>query len=140
MALENAQLRKRNGELLIQNSNLETENKKLKQQLTFTKNPQREEAAIEKVEVKKQRPKSAFPTRGPKQEAFDLSMFAGEGQSQTGDMLYDEVIDEMDRELEEMLQKGQESLQGLKEDFKKVSRMAEDPSYVNSRKIRQPVI
>ena len=55
-------------------------------------------------------------------------------------MLYDEVIDEMDRELEEMLAKGQESLQGLKEDFKKVSRMAEDPSYVNSRKIRQPVI
>jgi hypothetical protein len=37
-------------------------------------------------------------------------MFAGEGQSQTGDILYDEVIDEMDRELEEMLQKGQESL------------------------------
>jgi hypothetical protein len=68
-------------------------------------------------------------------------MFGGkDGQSNTGDMLYDEVIDEMDRELEEMLQKGQESLQGLKDDFKKVSRMAEDPGYVNSRKIRQPVI
>ena len=31
-------------------------------------------------------------------------MFGGkDGQSNTGDMLYDEVIDEMDRELEEML-------------------------------------
>jgi len=41
-----------------------------------------------------------------------LSIFSTEdgGKSTTGDVLYDDVIDEMDKELEEMLQKGQKSL------------------------------
>ena len=49
--------------------------------------------------------------------------------------LYDDVVDEMDRELSEMLEKGQKSLQALQQDFKKVSRMTEEP-YANIRKVK----
>jgi len=60
-------------------------------------------------------------------------------QQTESNILYDEVVDEMDLEINEMLEKGQKNLVALQQDFKKVSRMAEEP-YANIRKVKQPFI
>lgn len=60
-------------------------------------------------------------------------------QPADSNVMYEEVVDELDRELNDMLEKGQKSLVALQQDFKKVSRMTEEP-YANIRKVKQPFI
>jgi len=96
---------------LIKSSDLEDSNAKLKDQIEFTKKPVVKEEGFERGKGY-QRPQSAFPTP-TKQMGMSMAEGFNFAKEDNSSIMYDDVVDEMDRELEEMLQKGQKSLQSL---------------------------
>jgi len=97
---------------LIKSSDLEDENKILKDKIEFTKKPAMVQDEGYTPSKRGVRPQTAAPTP-TKQMGMSMSMADGFNFEKDSSIIYDDVVDEMDRELEEMLQKGQKSLQSL---------------------------
>jgi hypothetical protein len=120
LVAENQRLKTRNGELLIKCSDLDDDNKKLKDKMEFTKKsayaPQPGDQAAHLAHLQpgadlsdlRKRPQTAA-VGSSKFLMIDLSK-PDDQQPADSTALYDEVVDEMDRELNEMLEKGQKSL------------------------------